>query len=69
MAPGPMQRAARLAMDVRDQCRADREYEALAMVEIDCVNAVKLLMREGSTRLREALVQAALSNTAVLKAA
>jgi hypothetical protein len=64
-----MEQAARLAMEVRDQCRADGAYEAFAFVEIDCVNAFKLLMRQGSKRLRGALAKAALDQTVVLKAA
>jgi hypothetical protein len=56
-------------MQIRNDLRATGQYEALALLEIDCVDAVKVLLRRGSTRLRVAIAAAALDQPTVLKAA
>jgi hypothetical protein len=56
----PMACAATDAPQMREDFRAEGNFEALERVEIDCVDAVKRLMRGGSPRLKHALVQVTL---------
>jgi hypothetical protein len=69
MGPGPMTQAAEAALAIRDSMLADAECESVSFVEIDAVNAVKLLMRDGSPRLREAIARGVCDHTVVLTAA
>jgi hypothetical protein len=69
MVGAPMQPAPRLAIDVRHRRRADRDYETLAGVGIDCVEPYRLLLREGLIRFLKALSHAAPANAIVLETA
>jgi hypothetical protein len=64
-----MQAATEAALAMRDELLAEGQCESVSFVEIDCVNAFRVLMARGSSRLRSALVTAALSHAVVLKAA
>ena len=62
MGPGPMESSAAAALEMRDELCAAGQLEDLAFVEIDVVYAFRKLMRDGSPKLRQALVNAALDH-------
>ena len=66
---GPAEDAIIMALQVRDDFYASKEFEALEAVESDVASAFRRAMRHGSPRLRSALVSAALNQPAVLNAA
>ncbi len=58
----PMLAAARETLATRDSFIADGNYEAAAVVEIDAVEAFRLLLKDRSPRLKQALLSAALEH-------
>ncbi len=69
MAPGLMRETADVDIDLRDEFRATGQFEALALLTLDCVEAVKVLLQRGSVKLQEATAADAVEQPAVLKVA
>ena len=62
MVTGPMEQSAAAVLDMRGELHAAGQLEHLAFVEIDAVDAFSRLLRDGSPKLRQALVSAALEH-------
>ena len=61
MTAGPIERSAAVTLDVRAEMFAAGHLEHVSLVEIDAVSAFRRLLANGSPRLRQALIEAALS--------